>query len=106
MVKPILPRLRPDLRPPELSGPYVPARDLAQSFGRRLNSLRGDASLTIRELAAAAGLPSGTVSALCSGRQQPNLRQLLALQRGLSLSSVEELLGTFASLSYEARDTP
>jgi transcriptional regulator with XRE-family HTH domain len=58
----------------------------------------------MRELATAAGLPSGTVSALCSGRQQPNLRQLLALQRGLKLSSIEELLGAFPSLTYEAEE--
>ncbi len=93
---------RPDLRPNHHRGPYQPARDLAQAFGRRLNDLRQEAHLTMRDLAADAGLPPGTVSALCAGRHLPNLKQLLALQRGLKLGSIEELLGTLPSLTYEA----
>lgn len=94
-----------DPRPASHRGPFLPARDLAQAFGNRLNDLRKLASLTIRDLADASGLPSGTVSALCRGKQQPNLRQLLGLQRGLGFSSVEELFGTLPSLAYEAVPT-
>ena len=94
---------RPDLRPRHARTRYTPARDLAQSFGARLSALRQEAGLSLRELAARAGLPVGSVSNICSGRQQPNLGQLLALQRGLALGSVEELLGSFPSLTYETQ---
>lgn len=94
--------IRPDLRPERFRGPYSPARDLAQGFAERLEYLRLEAGLTVRELAAGSGLPPGTVQALRSGKQQPNLGQLLALQRGLSCGSVEELLGVLPSLEFES----
>lgn len=103
-----------DTRPIDVRGPLPPAvsaRDLAQWFGKRLTELRLLSGLTIRELADNAGLASGTVSNLLAGGQQPNLRQLLALQRALRVGSLEELLGTHPSLCLpqqllRARDVP
>jgi transcriptional regulator with XRE-family HTH domain len=46
----------------------------------------------MRRLAAEAGISSGTVSGLESGRIQPALGTMLALQAALGLASIEELL--------------
>lgn len=92
----------PDTRPGWVRAgpPPIAARDLAQRFANRLAALRAVSGLTVRELASRSGLPSGTVSALLTGRQQPNLGQLLALQRGFGMASVEELLGEAPSLGF------
>lgn len=83
---------------------YGSARDLAQAFGLRLTVLRKRAGFTVRDLAELSGLPSGTVGALCVGNQLPNLRQLLCLQRGFNMASIEELLGCFPSRHYDSID--
>jgi len=50
-----------------------------------------------RALATAAGLGTTTVRNLLSGKANPRLSTLLALAGALGLSSIEELLGPFAS---------
>ena len=93
---------RPETRDTRLRGPYRPVRDLAQAFGDRLADLRELSGLTVRDLSTRSGLPSGTVSGLLTGKHQPSLRQLLALQRGLGLASLDELLGSPPSLGFNA----
>lgn len=92
--------LKPDLRPIDRQTILPPARDHAQEFGRRLTELRILSGWTYRELAERSGLARGTVSKLLAGGQQPNLRQLLALQHGFGMGSIEELLGPLPSQSY------
>lgn len=67
------------------------ARQTAQLCAR-LKALRVARGYTMRRLAVEAGISSGTVSELESGRIQPALGTMLALQRAFGLSSIEELL--------------
>ena len=70
-------------------------------FADRLDALRSAAGLSYRQLASASGLKQGTVSRLLTGRMEnPPLRTLLALQRGLGLGSIEELLGPLPSQAF------
>jgi len=67
------------------------ARQSAQ-VSKRLKALRLGNGYTMRKLADLAGISSGTVSKLESGRAQPTLATMLALQAVFELGSIEELL--------------
>lgn len=91
-----------DFRPLDQRGPYKPARDLAQTFAERIRALKLASGMTVREIADRGGIPSGTVQKLLSAGQLPTLHHLLALQRSFELASVEELLGSLPSATFNA----
>lgn len=74
----------------------------SRPFANRLGTLRTERGLSYRQLAVACGLKPGTVSRLLTGRMEnPPLKTLIALQRGLGLGSIEELLGPMPSQIFE-----
>jgi transcriptional regulator with XRE-family HTH domain len=74
----------------------------AARFAARLTELRLSRNLSERALASAAGLGPTTVRNLLSGKANPRLSTLLALTRALGLSSIEELIGPFATAEFRS----
>lgn len=73
----------------------------------RLTALRRQRGLSYRQLATACGLRPGTISRLLTGRMEnPPLRTLMALQKGLGLGSIEELLGQMPSQVFQPQQGP
>ncbi|MBX9681858.1 MAG: helix-turn-helix domain-containing protein [Gemmataceae bacterium] len=66
---------------------------LAGQLGERIESLRKDAGLAAAELAAAAGIGSGTVIRAEAGRSSPVIENVLAIAHALGLSGAELLKG-------------
>jgi DNA-binding XRE family transcriptional regulator len=80
------------------------ARDRA-AFAERLSRLLAERQdLTRAALARKARLSESEIYALADGRRSPNLTTLLALRQGLSLGSIEELLGPLPSHTFPPRE--
>lgn len=66
------------------------------ALGRRIRALRADESL--EDLAARAGISSGTLGQLERGESDPQLGTLLRIQAALGLASIEEVIGPMPKL--------
>ena len=78
---------------PQPSGNFKAAELIAQHLGQRVRALREDRGLTLRELAARAGIDATTLSGIERGGN-PQLSSLVGLASALRLPSVELLFGS------------
>ena len=79
--------------------------DQLARFSAHLRFLAVERNLSVRQIAVAANLSSGSIQRLLSGQQEPRLGTLLALVEVFRLGSIEQLLGVLPSELLRAHDT-
>ena len=71
--------------------------DQLARFSAHLRFLAVERNLSVRQIAVAAKLSSGSIQRLLSGQQEPRLGTILALVEVFRLGSIEQLLGVLPS---------
>lgn len=88
---------------PQLKGSSAKIVRERKAFGRALRLLRLEVKLTQEELAFASGIHPTHISVLEKGHASPSLHTILALSRGLELSSTTLIRKTNKELEMQKR---